>query len=103
MSEFDDSDFKAFAKHIRTNMVPAMRDSAYVITIAPDGSDADIKIAVEIGTAILLNKPLVVLKIPGRVVAEKLLRIADHVIEGDMATEAGRESVLAQMNRVLRQ
>jgi hypothetical protein len=98
-----DKDFKAFAKSVKANMVPAMRDSSYVITIAPNGSDADIKIAVEIGMAILLNKPLVVLKIPGRVVAEKLLRIADHVIEGEMDTDAGREAVLAQMNQVLRQ
>jgi nucleoside 2-deoxyribosyltransferase len=84
-------------------VAPHMKDSAYVITIAPTDGLADVKIAVEIGYAILLGKPLIVLKQPGRPVAEKLLRIADYVIEGDMDTEVGRESVQEQLKRVLKQ
>lgn len=95
--------FKRFAKHFRENVLPNMKTSAYVITIAPEGGDADVKIAVEIGFAILLDKPLIVLKAKGRPVAERLLRIADHVVEGDMDTEAGRKDVAEQFERLLKQ
>lgn len=100
----DNPEFKRYARHVLKEMVPKMADSAYVITIAPDGGTAaDVKQAVEIGYAILLNKPLIVLKTPGRVVAEKLLRIADHVVEGDMSTEAGRAAVSDQFKRIMNQ
>lgn len=100
---FDTTEFKRYARRVREDMVPKMLDSAYVMTIAPNGGDADVKIAVEIGYAILLNKPLIVMKVPGRVHSEKLLRIADYVVEGDMDTEAGREAMYAQLERIMKQ
>lgn len=99
----NDPEFKRYARHFLDEVAPKMVESAYVITIAPDGGTADVKQAVEIGYAILLNKPLIVLKTPGRVVAEKLLRIADHVVEGDMSTEAGRTAVSDQFKRIMNQ
>lgn len=99
----DDPDFQEFAQLVRELVAPNIKASAYVITIAPEGGNADIKQAVEIGLAILMNKPLIVLKMPGRVVAEKLLRIADHIVEGDMNTEDGRDSVMAQLKQAMRQ
>lgn len=98
-----DKRFKKYAKHVREEMVPKMRGSAYVMTVAPTGGDVDVKIAVEIGYAILMDKPLIVLKPAGRTVAEKLLRIADHIIEGDMDTEEGRASISEQLRRLMNQ
>lgn len=98
-----DPRFKKFARSVQEDLVPAMKGSAYVMTIAPDGGAVDVKIAVEIGFAILLDKPLIVLKMPGRPVAERLLRIADHVVEGDMTTEAGKEAMFAKLKAVMNQ
>jgi nucleoside 2-deoxyribosyltransferase len=99
-----DRAFKRFARDMRENLVPKIMDSAYVIAIAPPtGSDTDIRMAVEIGYAILSNKPLIVVAPAGRHVGEKLLRIADHVITGEMDTEAGREAMHDKLRAVLNQ
>lgn len=40
--------------------------------------------AFQLGAAILLDKPIVVLRAPGRAVPAQLLRIADEVVDFDM-------------------
>jgi len=99
----EDPGFKRFARHVLKDTVPKISVSAYVMTIAPEGGTRDIKQAVEIGLCILMDKPLIVFKQNGRVVAERLLRIADHVIEGDMNTPEGREALSARLQAVMRQ
>lgn len=98
----EDSDYKAFAEQVLQDTVPKMADSAYVMAIAPMvGTKADIRQAVEIGLAILMDKPLIVIAPTGRTIADRLLRIADHVIEGDMSTEEGREDIMAKMKTIM--
>lgn len=99
----DDPDFKRYARRVLKDMVPKMAGSAYVMTIAPDGGTADVKLAVELGFAILLDKPLIVFKQSGRVVGERLLRIADHVVEGDTSTEFGRAELADNLKRIMNQ
>ena len=96
-------DFKTWAQDVLDDMVPKMKGSAYVISIAPPSGLADVKIAVEIGYAILLDKPLIVFAPEGRHVAERLLRIADHVITGNVETAAGREKMFQQLKRIMKQ
>lgn len=100
---FDDPQFKTFAEHALRDAVPAIASSSYVIAVAPNGGTADIKIAVEIGLAILMDKPLIVLAPKDRTVAARLLRIADVVIEVDMDTEAGRKAAGEKIKAALRQ
>jgi nucleoside 2-deoxyribosyltransferase len=69
---------------------PMIVDSALVVAIAPNEKSADIKIALEVGFAILLEKPLIVFKAKDRTASRRLLEIADKVIEGDFETEAER-------------
>ena len=99
----DREDFKTWARGILDDMVPKMAGSACVISIAPPSGIVDVKIAVEIGYAVLLDKPLIVFAPKGRHVAERLLRIADHVITGDFETEAGRQEMLEQLQRIMKQ
>jgi hypothetical protein len=99
----DNSGFRQFAKEWLKDVAPKIRDSAFTITIAPTGGTVDVKIAVEIGYSILLDKPLIVFCPKGRVVAPKLLRIADHIVEGDFDTEAGRKAMNDKLNAILDQ
>lgn len=100
----EDPDFKKFAEDVLRGTVPKIADSAYVMAIAPmAGNKADIKQAVEIGLAILMDKPLIVIAPTGRTIADRLLRIADHVIEGDLSTEAGRENLAVKMKAIMGQ
>jgi hypothetical protein len=97
--EFDD--FEAFAEQVRDDLLPKLKGSNYVVNIMPN--EIDIKVAVEIGLAILLDKPLVVLAPDGRVACPKLLRIADHVITGDLESKAGRDAMFEKLGRILKQ
>jgi hypothetical protein len=99
MSETGDD----FAEFVRCELVPKIAASAYVISIAPSPEEADVKAAVELGLAILLDKPVIVFKPHGRIVAERLLRIADHVIEGDISTETGRQAAYDKLCAILAQ
>ena len=76
----DDPEFMAWEEHVRTNVVPKMAGSALTVTLAP-GGEPDIKFAVELGLSIMLNKPIIIVKEPGQVLPDKLLKVADDVIE----------------------
>lgn len=98
-----DDELDDFIELAKQELVPKMADSRYVISIAPASEDYDLKAAIEIGLCILMGKPLIVLAPMGRTVADKLLRIADHVIIGDLESEAGRTAMYIQLERILNQ
>lgn len=96
-------EFRRFAQDWIKRVLPNMKDSAMVLSIAPQGGEADVRMAVEIGFAILLDKPLIVIAPKGRHVAERLIRIADHVITADITTDEGREQIAAAIKAVTNQ
>jgi hypothetical protein len=67
---------------VREHMVPKMEASGAVVSI--QNGQTDVKLAVELGMALLMDKPLILAVTPGSVVPERLLRAADEVIEFDM-------------------
>lgn len=100
----DDPGFREFAEHVLKETLPNMKESAMFMTIAPLKEEmADVRQAVEIGMAIMLDKPLIVIVPPGRHIAQKLVRIADHVITADITTEAGREHIAQAIKEVTNQ
>lgn len=102
---FQHPDYKRYAKHFWDKVAPKIRDSGYMMTIVPPQSATDVQMATELGYSILLDKPLVVIVPAGRRehMAQKLLRIADYVIEGDVETEEGRAKMQAEITRILSQ
>jgi hypothetical protein len=79
---FKTKEWKRHADRLRKELIPKMRDSAVTLIIGPDleRSDFDIDFAVQIGAAILLEKPLLVVVPEGRVLPPKLAAVADRVI-----------------------
>jgi len=93
----NDPDFKEWAEHQRVNVMPMMQDSALVVSLVPTG-DADIKFAVELGLAIMLDKPLICVISPGQIIAGKLRMVADEIVEwapGDTPDE-----LMAKLNAI---
>jgi hypothetical protein len=86
---FTHPDFLEFAKHVRTEMLPKLSESAITISLAP-GVDPDVKYAVELGFSIMLDKPIILVAMPGRTIPAKLRKVADAVIEADVTTDAGQ-------------
>ena len=85
-----DRGLNEFLDDWRERVLPNIAQSAAVLVIAPEDKHADLKIAIEVGMAILLEKPLIVFKPKDRDAAPRLLTIADLVIEGDIKTDGDR-------------
>jgi hypothetical protein len=84
-------------------MLPKLRSSALSVSIVPaDVSDLDVKFCVELGAAILLDKPLIMVVGPGQQLPEHLVRVADEIVETDLAHAGASEAIRAAISRLLK-
>jgi hypothetical protein len=83
--------------HVRHQVLPMIEHSAVSAIIAPS-AEPDIKVAVELGLSILLDKPLAVIVAPGVHCPRALRRAADRVFEGPAAVTA--EAMRAWMEQI---
>jgi hypothetical protein len=95
----DRSDWDRFVEHTRRETLTQMDASAFVLSIVPTGG-TDIKFAVELGLAIMLDKPLLAIVAPGAEVPNKLRLVANEVVEADIDVEEGRLKVMAALQRM---
>jgi hypothetical protein len=79
---FETPEGKAWARHVRREMVPKLEASAMSVTIY--SGKMDVKLSVELGAAILLDKPIILVVEPGVQIPERLVRVADRIIEADL-------------------
>lgn len=77
-----DPEFQKFSDNVLKKVVPDIQASGAVVSLIPKGP-ADIKFAVELGLAIMLDKPILALVQPGSKVPEKLVQVADLIVEFD--------------------
>jgi|SRR5580698_6346859 hypothetical protein len=96
---YDDPELQAYLRHAETEMIPKMKESAFAITI---GSDTpDIKLCLEIGAAVLLDKPLIVVMPKGKRVPVNLRRVASAIIEGDPGEPDIQEKLQKAMTAII--
>lgn len=69
-----------FYRSARNEMFPKLKESVLSVVIA---ADPDPKLCLEIGAAILFDKPIVVLVPDGRKIPSNLSRIASAIVQGD--------------------
>lgn len=89
-----------FVNHHREQTLVAMTDSAVMVSIVPDPKDVDIKFSVELGMAIMLDKPIIAVVPPGVIVPNKLRRVADQVVICDIDTEEGRAAFMRALDEL---
>lgn len=101
MSEWaQDPEAQAWIADVQENMVPKMEASGAVVSIQT--GKTDVKLAVELGMALLLGKPLILAYTPGVELPEGLRRAADDVVEFDPADQAGTsQRIIAAMDRLV--
>jgi hypothetical protein len=94
--EWDD-----WAKNIENDLVPKLESSAMVMSLMPRSGKPDAKFAVELGMAIMLDKPIIVMAEPGQAIPSKLSAIADAVVVADLGTEEGKDTLALAINEFL--
>lgn len=94
------SQWDAFVEHFRRDALQKIGGSAAFVSILPAGDNVDVQFAAEIGTAIMLDKPILAITGPGRPISDKLRHVADIVVEADVDTEDGRDVIAAAIRRL---
>lgn len=101
LSDSDRRGWERFVRHVREDAVGKIAESAMVMSLVPDDGKADVKFAVELGFAILYDKPIVLVAMNGREIPPGLRRVAHHVIEleNDVYVEEGREEMAEKLKK----
>lgn len=81
IAEFDS--FTEFLKHGAEEMMPMMERSVFSMSLVPDGKP-DPKFCMELGAAIMYDKPIIAMVMPGAKVPDTLRRVAHDVVELDL-------------------
>jgi len=100
MSEYG-PEFDAFAKRCREELVPKIEDSSIFISITPNNPEkVDIKFAVELGLAIMYDKPICAIISPGTKIPEKMSRVVDKFVEMDFNDPTQKDRLIAALNEM---
>lgn len=81
-----------FVEEFRADALQKIDESAFILSLVPR-EDFDVKFALELGTAIMLGKPIVAVLPPGARIPGNLERVTDKVIRADVETEEGRHRI----------
>jgi hypothetical protein len=97
-----DRAWRDFSRSFRTDGLPKILSSAVCMSlVSGDGRDFDVKQATELGAMLLLDKPLILVCMPGAVIPSRLRRAADEVVEDwDPADMASQDRVGAALRRL---
>jgi hypothetical protein len=90
-----------FLQHFEKYVLPDMMTCHVAIVIVTDSIDS--KICLEVGAAILLNKPILIVTTNDSLVPEKLRSITEKVlvIEGDWKSEAATAMIHKAVTEVI--
>ena len=87
-----DPAWKEYERHVLMDMVPKLSESALTISLVPT-DEGDVKFWVELGASIMLDKPIIVVVANDRRLPERLRRVADEIVVGDLMTDEGRKEL----------
>lgn len=90
-------EFERYAEHVRKELLPKLKDSNAFISITPmNAKEVDVKFAMEIGLAIMLDKPIVAIIRPGTKIPEKFSRVVDRFVEVEDISDPDSKKRLMQ-------
>lgn len=104
MTDFPHNDpgWQEFADHAIKNLIPKVDDSAYCLSIVPKKPEdrTDIKFCLELGVMLMLDKPIVFIVAPGSKIPDKIVRVADEIIEGTLDDERFKTRLTEALDRL---
>lgn len=85
---------RAYFDHARRTLFPLIHDSRVYLGLCP--AEPDAKFCLELGAAVMYDKPLIFVVRPGVSIPPKLRRIADAIVEvEDLASPEGQARIAA--------
>lgn len=98
----DDPGWKAFADRAIKELVPMVDDSAYCVSLIPRKPEdrSDIKFCLELGLMLMLDKPIIMVIAPGSKVPDKVVQVADAIIEMNTNDEKFMDRLKATIDEV---
>lgn len=97
---FDNPDVKKYLDHAQTEMLPMMEQSAICLSI--NSTKPDAKQCLEIGAAILLDKPIILLVPDDTTISANLKRCASTIIHGSPTDPKVQKEIQAAIKAVLK-
>lgn len=103
MSEYG-PEFDKFVERARKELVPKIEDSSIFVSITPSNPEkVDIKFALELGLAIMYDKPIIACIQPGTKIPEKLSRVVERFVELDLNDPSQHERLTDAINEVMKE
>jgi hypothetical protein len=97
----DEPTVVAWAQNVLDNMVPALENSGFVVSLLPTRGIGDVKYWVELGAGIMMDKPLIVVAVAGAKLSQKLIAVADEVVYLPQGVNpAGSADLMAAITRM---
>lgn len=87
-------------RRFEEEVLPQIDGSAMTLVLMHSPPDA--KICLEVGAAILLDKPLLVFAAPGTNIPQKLRNLATAIVVGEMSDPSTKERLTAAIAELLR-
>jgi hypothetical protein len=101
---WNDSQAQEFITHVRAELVPMIDQSQFFVTLTPsDPDEIDVKFSVELGVAIMLDKPIIAVISPGSKMPPKLALVADHIIDVDLRSPDGPAIIAERIKTIMDQ
>jgi len=102
MTRREDKAWADYSKTFREHTLPKILDSAIFLSIGVEEGQLDVKMATELGAALLMGKPMLLVCPRGRHIPEALRRAAAEVIDDwDAADPDAQARMAAAMARLL--
>lgn len=95
-----DEDAAKFAEWFHEQIEDKMRESSIITALVPPKGELDWSICLQIGAAVLLDKPIMALVTPGTEVSKHLMAVADEIIEGPYDSAGFSERMRAGLERM---
>ena len=97
---WDDPTWLSYADHARETLEPMVKDSAVCISLVPGDNHVDPKFAIELGYMIMLDKPIIAIVGRDSKPPNKLVMIADELVEGEVDDPDFQQRMIAAISRV---
>jgi len=102
MTEWDEEAFTQWLSNARSDLVPKLTASAFVLMPLVASDLTDVQFALQLGMAIMLDKPILVLRVAGIPMPPKLEHVVDRVVDiDDMASTESKEHAAVEIKEFL--